>query len=175
MHYICRHFTIAELLPPPQFMPPVMRARFESDPTFLFRCFPWRMLVTMDRMRERYGSMTVNNWSTWPGEPNRARRFSCWRPFDCPEGADLSEHKFFRAFDSVFSKATPAEVWADILANPNHPAFEYLERIEAFEGMTWFHGDFGQHARNGQAIKVIAINGNRAGLPEFINRVAKAA
>lgn len=174
--YIPQHFSIEELLPPPTLLPASFEAAYHQDKSSLFRLFDYRILVTLDRLRERYGSCTVNNWhkfseSEWKdGAPNMFR-FSGWRPVDCGEGAALSEHKLFRAMDCKFSKTTPDEIWDDMLADANAPQFEYMQRIEAFGGMSWFHFDIGQHARYEKAIYVISNRGDRAGLPRQIERV----
>ncbi|WP_430735153.1 hypothetical protein [Halodesulfovibrio aestuarii] len=172
--YIPQHFSIEELLPPPVFLPDAFRrAGYES----LFRLFDFRVLVTLDLLRKRYGPCTVNNWhfydsSAWGDLSVHMFRFSGWRPFDCEEGADLSEHKLFRAMDCKFRQVTPNEIWDDMIAKTSAPEFEFMQRIEAFSGMTWFHFDMGQHGRYGKAIKVLSGKTNRAGLPAFIERVA---
>lgn len=175
--YIPKHFSIEELLPPPNFLPLPLRLEFQREPQKLFRLFDYRVLVTLDRLRVRYGVCTVNNWQLftakeWADFSTYMFRFSGWRPFDCEEGAALSEHKLFRAFDCKFRYNTPSDVWDEMLANPNAPEFEFIQRIEAFSGMTWFHFDTGQHERYGKAIKVLGGKKDRAGLPQNIERVA---
>lgn len=159
--YIPTHFLIEELLPPPELLPVPIRDVFRRDKKKLFRLFDYRVLVTLDRLRERYGVCSVNNWSLfyeseWYEAPH-VFRYSGWRPFDCPEGAELSEHKFFRAMDCKFKHTTPPEIWAELRKNKNAPEFEYIQRIEAFEGMSWFHFDMGQHGGNGdgEGVRVI--------------------
>lgn len=167
MHVTCDHFGIRELIPMPHELPARMRQIYQHDPDALFRCFPWRLLVTLNRLRELFGQATVN---TWPfGGP---LQFCGYRPWYCSEGAELSEHRLFRALDVHFRYTTPPEAWGYMRRNPGHPAFEFIERIEAYTGMTWFHFDLGQHERNGRAIRVITVTDNRAGLPEYIERAA---
>ena len=161
----CEHFGIKELIPPPEELPERLRRVYESDPDRLFRCFPWRLLVTLDQMRKLFGKTTVNSWS-WGGE----LRFCGYRPMNCDVGAELSEHRFFRAGDLHFQDVSPAEIWAHMLENPGHEAFRFIERIEAYTGMTWVHIDLGQHDRNGRAIRVVTVKDNRAGLPEYITK-----
>ena len=60
--YIPKHFSIEELVPPPEFMPKELRAEYKKHPESLFRLFDQRLLVTLDRLRERYGSCSINNW-----------------------------------------------------------------------------------------------------------------
>jgi hypothetical protein len=174
--YIPQHFSIDELLPPPVLLPAPFVSAYHSDKNALFRLFDYRVLVTLDRMRERYGSCVINNWhrfteAEWKEGAAHMFRFSGWRPVDCCEGAALSEHKLFRAMDCKFSKTTPDEIWDEMLENANAPQFEYMQRIEAFGGMSWFHFDIGQHARYGKSIYVISNRGDRAGLPRQIERI----
>lgn len=175
--YMPKHFSIEELVPPPEFMPKELRAEYEKRPDALFRLFDQRLLVTLDRLRERYGSCSINNWhlfdaAGWGDTSVPMFRFSGWRPVACDEGAALSEHKFFRAMDCKFRHVRPSEIWDEMLERVGAPEFEFMQRIEAFGTMTWFHFDLGQHARYGKAVKVIAHKGNRAGLPAYIERVA---
>lgn len=175
--YIPQHFSIEELLPPPTFLPVQFRTEFYRQPQAMFRLFDYRVLVTLDRLRKQYGPCTVNNWhlfdaSAWKNLSVHMFRFSGWRPADCEDGALLSEHKFLRAMDCKFRHVTPNEIWDEMIADTNAPQFEFVQRVEAFSGMTWFHFDLGQHGRYGKAIKVLAGKTNRAGLPAFIERVA---
>ncbi|WP_290925026.1 hypothetical protein [Halodesulfovibrio sp.] len=175
--YIPKHFAIEELLPPPVFLPDAFRKAYQQSREKLFRLFDYRVLVTLDRLRERYGVCTVNNWhffdaSAWNDLSVHMFRFSGWRPFDCPEGVELSEHKFFRAMDCKFKHTTPPEIWAELRKNKNAPEFEFIQRIEAFEGMSWFHFDMGQHGRYDKAVKVLSGKVDRAGLPQFVEKVA---
>jgi len=170
-----KSFRLEELLPPSSFLPVRLRVVYQRDPERLWRCFPVPFLWTLDALRERYGVMTVNNWYFLKSEEwdkPYCRRWSGYRPLDCEVGAELSEHRFFRAFDTIFRDVQPGEVWADMRDNPDLPCFSYIQRIEAYEGMGWFHADFGTHDRFGKAIRVIPYKGNRAGLPEYIERAA---
>lgn len=174
--YVPKHFAIEELIPPLPFMPKPLGRIYNADKNSLFRLFDYRVLVTLDRLRGRYGSCSVNNWHHFPSVDWYAGtagqfRFSGWRPFDCKEGAGLSEHKFFRAMDCKFRDVTPSEIWDDMLADINAPEFEFIQRIEAFSGMSWFHFDMGQHRRFAKSVHVISDRGNRAGLPMNIERV----
>ncbi|WP_051177326.1 hypothetical protein [Halodesulfovibrio aestuarii] len=174
--YIPQHFSIEELLPPPVLLPAPFKAAYCKDKSALFRLFDYRILLTLDRLRDRYGPCLVNNWhwfseTEWKNGAAEMFRFSGWRPVDCGEGAALSEHKLFRAMDCKFSKTIPDEIWDEMLADARAPQFEYMQRIEAFGGMSWFHFDIGYHARYEKAISVISNRGDRAGLPRQIERV----
>lgn len=171
--YKCEHFRIEELIPPKEYLPQQLRTAYTADPNSVFRAFPFGLLVTLDLLRVRYGQATVNNWfwmdPTSYGEPH-CRKWSGYRPESCYIGATLSDHRFFRAADVVFRSVVPAEIWADMATNPNRPEFTHIERVEAFEGMSWLHFDLGQHNRNGEAIRVFTVKGDRADLPEYLMR-----
>jgi hypothetical protein len=175
-NFIPTHFSIQELLPPPVFLPEPMRKVFFSSPEKLFRCFDPKVLLTADLLRKRYGRCVVNNWTAFSEDEyndlsqKHIFRFSGFRPWECEEGAPLSEHRMFRAFDCKFAETTPAEIWEDMQRDLNRKEFEHIQRIEAFDGMSWFHFDTGQHELYGEAVRVIPHHGNRAGLPEYLKR-----
>lgn len=172
MHIKCDKFGIRELIPPPSELPERLQKIYIADPDSLFRLFPWQFLVTLDRMRVLFGPATVNNWWWYDNHADAPYRYSGYRPMICTVGSELSEHRFSRAADTKFSRVTPAEVWAYMVKHPEHEAFQFVERVEAYHGMTWFHWDMGQHARYGRAIRVFTVKDNRAGLPEYIARAA---
>lgn len=80
-----------------------------------------RLLITLDRLRERYGSMTVNNWY-W----GKDREWSGLRTRGSPYFSDFSQHTFGRAADCLFRNHTAEQVGQDILANPDDPAEQRL-------------------------------------------------
>jgi hypothetical protein len=170
MHMTCKYFSIRELIPPPEDLPERLLTVYNSNPDELFRLFPWQFLVTLDRLRKLFGPATVNNWEHYAHPADAPYRFSGFRSMECTVGAELSEHRFSRAADMKFRDATPEEVWAQMVHLPDRMAFEFVERVEAYEGMTWVHWDMGQHDRNRRAIRVITPTDNRAGLPEYIER-----
>lgn len=171
-----KYFEVEEIIPPVSLLPKQMQQVYANNPQKLFRCFDQLALVTLDRLRKRYGSCLVNNWKAFSPEDaldlskKHIFRFSGFRPWECEEGATLSEHRMFRAFDCKFRNVTPVEIWADMQAKTNAPEFEHIQRIEAFDGMSWFHFDTGQHERYGKAVRVIGYRGDRAGLGEWLRR-----
>jgi hypothetical protein len=132
--YATRHFTIHELVPPS------FHAAHAARGSLMFMAFDRRALVTLDRLRERYGKLTVNDWH-WGG----SFELSGLRPPDSGIGAALSQHIFGRAFDCKFERVTAEEVRADAMTSSREPgsAFEFVARIESFPGMSWFHFDVG--------------------------------
>lgn len=123
--YTCTHFAIHELVPQN-----VFHARGEKA----WQLLDERLLKTLDRLRERYGSITVNNWY-W----GREREWSGLRTKDSPYYSDYSQHTFGRAADCLFKKYTAEKIRQDILANPDDPAFELIGSIEL--GVSWLHFD----------------------------------
>ena len=123
--YKCKHFVIEELVPPKVFKDRGQKA---------WQLLDDRMLMTLDRLREKYGSMTVNNWK-WGGD----REWSGLRTADSPYYSKYSQHSFGRAADVIFKHDTAEKVRQDILAKPDEFAFEYINSIEL--GVSWLHFD----------------------------------
>jgi len=96
--------------------------------------FDPRMLWTLDRFQERFGTAIMNDWY-WGG----SNQFRGWRPFACSVGAEWSTHKFGRAGDIIFKYCAAEEVRAHILANPKDEAYQFITCIEMNVG--WFHFD----------------------------------
>jgi hypothetical protein len=142
--YKPRFFLLEELAYPGLF------EAFPDAGERLWICFDPRALLTLDRMRERYGPIIVNNWKSG-GDFS----LSGLRPMDSRVGAALSQHKFGRAFDCKFRRADPAEVRGDILSRPWSEAFEHITRIEDFQGMGWVHFDVANHDKKRWGIKVV--------------------
>ncbi len=136
MIYIPKHFSLYELLPPEVFH--IYKERG-------WNFFDLNVLFTLDALRERYGSITINDWY-WGGN----FIYSGFRPWDCPIGAAVSQHKFGRAMDAKFKDVTADEVREDMRVagcfdptsqKPFPYAFGKIRRVENFEGMSWFHFD----------------------------------
>ncbi len=123
--YQCEHFALHELLPVKSY-----QLRGEKGWALLDE----RLLITLDRLRKRYGPMTVNNWF-WGGE----REWSGLRTSDSPFYSRYSQHSFGRAADCLFSAVTVDEVREDILAKPDEPIFEFIGSVEL--GVSWLHFD----------------------------------
>ena len=123
--YICKHFVIEELV-----SPQTHKDRGEKA----WQLLDDRMLITLDRLREKYGRMTVNSWK-WGGN----REWSGLRTADSPYFSKYSQHSFGRAADIIFNDITAEEVRQDILDNPDDPTFEFINSIEL--GVSWLHMD----------------------------------
>ena len=119
----CKHFGIKEL---------VSKKVFSDRGNKAWALLDDRALRTLDALRERFGSITVNDWQ-WGG----TNQYRGLREPDCQIGAAYSQHRFGRAFDCVFRDTTAQAVREFILDNPGE--FPYLSAIEM--GTSWLHFD----------------------------------
>jgi len=134
--YKCEHFIIEELVPPKV---------YDDRGHKAWELMDERMLITLDNLRDRYGSMTINNWK-WGGD----RQWSGLRTPDSPYYSPYSQHTFGRAADCIFKDVTAEEVRQDILNNRDHDDFELIESIEL--DVSWLHFD----VRNCNRIKAFS-------------------
>lgn len=138
-----RYFSAKELVDPSTY-----EARGERS----FELLDDRLLVTLDALRKRYGSIIVNNWEH--GGPLRNCGFRSARS---SVGAPYSQHRYGRAADLHFQSTTEREVYEDILATEpallpgvHITAIENIEKTtEAVSGKGWLHIDCRWHSRGG--------------------------
>lgn len=123
--YCVKYFKIEELVSPQAFKDRGQKA---------WQLLDERMLITLDRLREKYGSMTINNWSY-----GGAREWSGLRTPESPYYSKYSQHSYGRAFDIIFKHVTAEKVRQDILENPDDETFELINSFE--EGTSWLHVD----------------------------------
>lgn len=129
--YKCKHFSIHELVPPQ-----VYKDRGE----FAWELLDDRLLITIDALRSRYGTMTINNYKLG-GE----REWSGLRTPDSPFYREYSQHTFGRAADSIFHLVPVEHVRHDIQENPQ--MFPFINSLEL--NTSWLHID----VRNCERIK----------------------
>jgi hypothetical protein len=94
-----------------------------------------RVLVAGDKLREKFGPVTVNNW-------HRGGTYSQsgFRDPVTGVGARLSQHKRGAALDCKFRDTTPQAVYAYLLEHPDEfPEITVLEDIAATP--SWLHVD----------------------------------
>ena len=123
--YKCEHFSVHELVPPD-----VFNKRGEKA----WELLDERLLITLDKLRKRYGSMTINNYY-W----GKDREWSGLRTADSPYFSAYSQHSFGRAADCLFKGISAEDVRQDILANPNDKDFVLIGSLEL--GVSWLHFD----------------------------------
>lgn len=117
--------------------------QYKNKPHYLWGLFDDRLLITLDRLRERYGKCQINNW-VWEG----SFQYSGFREPVCKIGAALSQHRFGRAADLKFSDISPEAIRKDIKSNPEHKAFELIRCVEE-DTPTWLHIDVRYHTGKG--------------------------
>lgn len=123
--YICNYFKIHELVPPKVYVDRGERA---------WQLLDERMLITLDKLRVRYGKITINNYE-WNGN----REWSCLRTPDSPYYSAYSQHTLGRAADCLFNDVAAEDVRQDILADPDHEDFALIGSIEL--NTSWLHFD----------------------------------
>ena len=123
--YRCEYFAIHELVPPKVFQEWGEKA---------WELLDERLLITLDRLRRRYGPMTVNNYY-W----GREREWSGLRTKDSPFYSRYSQHTFGRAADCLFAERAAEEVRQDILSHSTDPDFEMIGSVEL--NVSWLHFD----------------------------------
>lgn len=124
-----KYFRWEELVPPEIFnKPPSTGFAILFDP---------RMLVTLIRLRERYGKAITCN--TWHNGGNFSLRVL--RPLGkIPKGGSaFSQHFFGRACDLDVAGMTAEQVRQDMKADPKSKDFEFITCVE--DKVTWVHFD----------------------------------
>jgi hypothetical protein len=128
--YYPKYFDIWELIPPD------MEALIDAKGSKwgFDTLFDERLLITMDRIRELFGRMQVNNWF------NGGRHcFRGFRPPECELGARLSQHRFGRAVDLMPLDSTVEHIRETILDYPGSPRFRHIGGLEL--DVSWLHID----------------------------------
>jgi len=132
MIYKCKYFHLVELLPREFYEENIVKYRDN-----LWFLFDPKGLITLDRLRKRYGKTHMNDWKFGGNSDSRG-----FRPPEDKEGAKLSQHRFGRAGDPWFDTVTADEVREDLMKNPHDTTFEYITTIEDGKiAKTWFHFD----------------------------------
>lgn len=131
--YQCRNFSLDELVWPEIYQDYIAR------PDLLWQKFdPWQ-LKAIDDLRDNFDCpVIINNWKIGKIKclGNQFLRFCGARPFNCPEGAELSDHKFWRGFDLHFRDVSAQIVRQHILQNQE----KYSRGINVLEDrVTWVH------------------------------------
>lgn len=123
--YKCKWFNIKEL---------VSKETYAKRGEKSWQLMDDRLLMTIDKLREKYGKMTINSWS-FGGN----RNWAGLRTSDSPWYSTYSQHTFGRAVDIIFNDITAEEVRKDILADPDSDVFASINSFE--EGTSWLHID----------------------------------
>lgn len=105
--------------------------------------FSYEIKYTANRLRKRYGSMTMNDWK-WRTDSNK-NQYRGYRPLDCTIGAKFSQHKVGNALDAKFKYIHVDQIRADIYLDPWHEDFKYITCVE--DGVSWLHVDCRTHSK----------------------------
>lgn len=121
--YIPEHFIIQELVP---------KKVYEDRGKSAWELLDDRLLITLDQLRDEYGSITINNWK-WYGN----REWSGLRTPDSDWYRPYSQHTFGRAADCIFNEVDVEKVRKDILNDPDKfPCINFIEL-----DTDWLHFD----------------------------------
>lgn len=121
--YIPRHFEPYELVPP---------TIYQQRKDKCFELIDERVLITLDTLRDTFGSCTINDWY-WGGSFEQ----SGLRTSDAPEFSPTSQHTFGRAMDCKFKDVSAQAVREAVIVNK--PLFPYITFLE--DDVSWFHFD----------------------------------
>ena len=143
--YVPEHFKLQEFFPR-DFLHRVYPVLGNT----MWRLMDDRLLWTADMLRNRYGTMILNDYD-WGGS-NQYRGF---RPFDCVVGAEFSQHKYGRAGDCKFGKISVDEVRQEIVQSEygEIEEFKYITAVEM--GVTWLHFSVENYDVKKHGIKLI--------------------
>jgi len=122
---VSKNFDIKELVP---------REVYQRFGDFSVWFLDQKTIQVLQQLRDTFGTCIVNNWSSG-GKFN----YSGYRQPDCKVGASFSQHKFGRAFDCKFTKATADEVRQAIQADKTFWLEQGLSCYE--DNVSWFHFD----------------------------------
>jgi len=128
MIYQPKNFILEELIPNYMF------DKWKDIQSKVWQCFDYKALWTLQRLRDRYGRMRMNNWQ-WGG-PNIHKGY---RPPDYKGLSYLSMHKWFRAFDPTPLDESVEVIRQTILDDPYCEDFQYITCIEM--NVSWLHFD----------------------------------
>ena len=121
--YIPDHFLIEELVP---------KKVHNERGGKAWELLDDRLLITLDQLRDEYGSITINDW-LWGG-------INEWRGLRTPDSSwyrPYSQHTFGRAADCIFNDINVDKVRDDILKYPDR--FPCINSIEL--DVSWLHFD----------------------------------
>lgn len=120
----------------------------DNKPNYLIGMLDPRLITVDQFMRERFGSVTINNWYNGGN-----REWSGIRQTGSPYYSFFSQHSFGRASDKIFKDITAEEVRKDIIANYKKLYFPLgLTCIEA--GVSWVHSDVRSLLTSGELLIV---------------------
>ena len=108
-----------------------------------------RLVESDQALRDLFGPVMINNWAIG-GE----RQWCGYRPYDCPVGSTLSDHREGSVSDKIFQDYSAEEVIHWLKVNDNYKKVG-ITIIEEFRGkdITWLHS--GVSWTNSDNLKII--------------------
>ncbi len=123
--YKCTYFNIKEL---------VSQSVYNDRGEKAWQLFDPRLLLTIDLLREHYGPITINDWSS--GHHNESRGL---RTPASPYYSTFSQHTHGKAFDLIFHDIFASQVRVDLFAHATTPRFIHITSVEM--AVDWLHID----------------------------------
>ena len=132
--YKCEYFAIQELV-----SPKVYKAKGD-------RCWRWFdpvALKGLDKLREKFGPLTINNWHTGGNRDGSGFHFAGEE-----KRSEFSGHRMWGSFDIIPSKLTAKQMRIELLGyEPSNngvlPSIDGFEEITELEThISWFHVRF---------------------------------
>lgn len=143
MFYTPKYFSIKEFVPEKVFK------EFGDKSIWFVRP---EILVTADRIRERYNKPMVVN--TWPFQENGFQNRG-FRDPDCIYGAKRSLHKLACAIDFNVEDIPSEEIQKDIIKHPFQKSFELITCVEIEPGVEKTHVDIRAHNKQKYGLLVL--------------------
>ncbi|HAQ19615.1 MAG TPA: hypothetical protein DCR40_10350 [Prolixibacteraceae bacterium] len=113
-----------------EYIPKDLYLKYQDKPHILIGLLDNRLIEADQKLREVFGSVTINNW--WNGGQ---RNWSGLRTPESPDYSPTSQHSFGRASDKLFS--VPAEEVRKYIQEHWHELG--ITCIE--DGVSWVHSD----------------------------------
>lgn len=114
-----------------EYIPKALYLKYENKPHILMGCIDSRLVIADQKLREYFGSVTINNWID-DGE----REWSGLRTKESPYYSSTSQHSFGRASDKIFKLATAEEVREFIKIHWEELGIKCIE-----DKVGWVHSD----------------------------------
>ena len=118
----------------------------ENKPHYLMGLIDQRLPILDQFMRDRFGMVTINNWSS-----GGDRQWSGLRTPESPYYSKFSQHSYGRASDKLFRDATAEEVREDIKKN-YEKLYQPLGLTCIEDNVSWVHSDVRYHTFGGLLI-----------------------
>ena len=127
-----------------EYIPKELYLKYEKKPHRLIAMLDSRMIKGDQLLRDKFGSVTINNW--WN---KKNRNWSGIRTPDSSYYSFTSQHSWGRASDKLFKLATAEEVRQYIKDNHIELGFTCIE-----DNVSWVHSDCRQLYKSSELLIV---------------------